>query len=98
MKKAIVAGFACRWEPPALCRTTSLYLQAAAGLLGQIPGSHRGDYRGGRAARRSECWSPERLQIVAVGDLSKVEPTLKKLGAVQIFDAEGKPIEIDLVI
>jgi zinc protease len=37
-------------------------------------------------------WSPERLQIVAVGDLEKVEPVLKKLGTVQIFDAEGKPI------
>lgn len=37
-------------------------------------------------------WSPERLQIVAVGDLEKVEPVLKKLGPVQVFDAEGKPI------
>lgn len=37
-------------------------------------------------------WSPDRLQIVAVGDLAKVEPALKKLGTVQIFDAEGNPI------
>ena len=37
-------------------------------------------------------WTPERLQIVAVGDLSKVEPALKKLGAVQVFDADGNPI------
>jgi predicted Zn-dependent peptidase len=37
-------------------------------------------------------WTPERLQIVAVGDLAKVEPVLKKLGTVQVFDAEGKPI------
>jgi zinc protease len=37
-------------------------------------------------------WSPERLQIVAVGDLSKVEPALKKLGAVQVFDADGNPV------
>ena len=37
-------------------------------------------------------WTPERLQIVAVGDLATVEPALKKLGAVQVFDAEGKPI------
>jgi predicted Zn-dependent peptidase len=37
-------------------------------------------------------WSPDRLQIVAVGEAEKVEPALKKLGAIQIFDAEGKPI------
>ena len=39
-------------------------------------------------------WAPDRLQIVAVGDLAKVEPALKKLGAVKVFDAEGKPIEV----
>jgi zinc protease len=37
-------------------------------------------------------WTPGRLQIVAVGDLAKVEPALKKLGTVQLFDADGKPI------
>jgi predicted Zn-dependent peptidase len=37
-------------------------------------------------------WSPDRLQIVAVGDQAKVEPALKKLGTVQVFDAEGKLI------
>jgi zinc protease len=37
-------------------------------------------------------WAPERLQIVAVGEQEKVEPALKKLGTVQIFDTEGKPI------
>jgi predicted Zn-dependent peptidase len=37
-------------------------------------------------------WAADRLQIVAVGDAAKVEPTLKKLGAVQEFDADGKPI------
>jgi len=37
-------------------------------------------------------WSPDRLQIVAVGDQTVVEPALKKLGAVQAYDSEGKPI------
>jgi zinc protease len=37
-------------------------------------------------------WAPERLQIVAVGDLAKVEPALKKLGTIQVFDADGNPI------
>jgi len=38
-------------------------------------------------------WSPDRLQIVAVGDQSTVGPALTKLGAFQTFDAEGKPIK-----
>ena len=38
-------------------------------------------------------WTPDRLQIVAVGDLAKVEPALKKLGTVQVFDADGKPVK-----
>ena len=37
-------------------------------------------------------WAADRLQIVAVGDAAKVEPTLSKLGTVQAFDADGKPI------
>jgi predicted Zn-dependent peptidase len=38
-------------------------------------------------------WAPDRLQIVAVGDVPKVEPALKKLGSVQVFDADGKPVK-----
>ena len=38
-------------------------------------------------------WTPEKLQIVAVGDLAKVEPALKKLGEVKVFDAEGNPMK-----
>lgn len=35
--------------------------------------------------------SPSRLQIVAVGDEVKIKESLGKFGAVQTFDAEGKP-------
>jgi zinc protease len=38
-------------------------------------------------------WTPDRLQIVAVGDLAKVEPALKKLGTVHVFDADGKLVK-----
>jgi zinc protease len=37
-------------------------------------------------------WGADRLQVVAVGDATKIEPALKKLGTVQTFDAEGKPV------
>jgi zinc protease len=35
---------------------------------------------------------PQRMQIVAVGDPTRVADVLKKLGAVEAFDADGKPI------
>ena len=38
-------------------------------------------------------WAPDRLQVVAVGDASTVGPALKKLGTVQAFDTEGKPVK-----
>ncbi len=34
---------------------------------------------------------PDDLQIVAVGDAAKLKPVLDKYGAVQVFDAGGKP-------
>ena len=37
-------------------------------------------------------WATDRLQIVAVGDQAVVEPALKKLGTVKIYDADGKPV------
>ena len=32
------------------------------------------------------------LQIVAVGDLSKIKPVMEKYGPVEVFDAEGKRV------
>ena len=38
-------------------------------------------------------WAADRLQIVAVGDATQVVPVLDKLGTVQRFDADGKPVK-----
>ena len=35
----------------------------------------------------------EHLQVVAVGDASKAKEVLAKSGTVQVFDAEGNPVE-----
>jgi zinc protease len=37
-------------------------------------------------------WTPDRLQIVAVGDADKIAPALAKVGTVKKFDTEGKAI------
>jgi hypothetical protein len=34
----------------------------------------------------------QRIQIIAVGDPARVSDVLKKLGNVETFDADGKPI------
>ena len=36
---------------------------------------------------------PSRLQIVAVGDASKIEEGLRKFGSVEVFDDEGKAVK-----
>lgn len=37
-------------------------------------------------------WTPDRLQVVAVGDAAKIEPALAKIGEVKKFDADGKVV------
>jgi predicted Zn-dependent peptidase len=36
--------------------------------------------------------NPETLQIVAVGDASKIKPVLERYGAVEVFNADGAPL------
>jgi zinc protease len=43
------------------------------------------------AARK--YWAPERLQIVAVGDASKITEPLRKKGELLIYDADGNPMK-----
>ncbi len=95
-KKALIAGFALSLESP-------------NAILGNYIDRYRyrlpADYWDTYPARiqavsaadvqrvAQKYWAADRLQIVAVGDAAKVEPALKKLGNVQMFDAEGKTIK-----
>ena len=36
-------------------------------------------------------WAPGRLQIVAVGDATKITEILKKKGELEVYDADGNP-------
>jgi zinc protease len=96
MKRAIVAGFARSLESPA-----ALLNNYVDSYVYKLPADYWEKYTDRidavtaadiqRVAKK--YWAPERLQIVAVGDKATVEPVLKKLGAVQIFDAEGNRID-----
>jgi len=95
MKRAIVASFARSLENPTavLNNFVDLYIYKLPAdywdtYPDRINGITAADVQ--RVARK--YWAPEKLQVVAVGDAAKIEPVLTKLGTVQKFDTEGKPI------
>lgn len=95
-KKAIVGSFALQLESP-----NAILNNYIDRYIYKLPSDYWDTY----AARieavtpadiqrvAKKYWSSDKLQIVAVGDQAKVEPALKKLGEVQIFDADGKAIK-----
>jgi zinc protease len=95
-KKALIAGFALSLESP-----NAILQNYQDSYIYKLPADYWDTYPARieaitaadvqRVAKK--YWSPDKLQIVAVGDASKVEPALKKLGTVQMFDAEGKEIK-----
>ncbi len=44
-------------------------------------------------AAAAKYWAPARLQIVAVGDATKVTDILRKKGTLEIYDADGNPVK-----
>jgi len=96
IKRAIVAGFARSLENP-----TAILNNYVDSYVYKLPADYWDRYPDRidaitaadvqRVAQK--YWAADRLQVVAVGDAGKIEPALKKLGAVQSFDAEGKPVK-----
>ena len=96
IKRNIIAGFARSLESP-----TAILNNYIDSFLYKLPADYWDKYPDRfeaitaadvqRVARK--YWAADRLQIVAVGDAAKVEPALKKLGEVQTFDSEGKPVK-----
>jgi zinc protease len=95
-KKALIAGFALSLENP-----NAILNNYVDRYIYKLPADYWDTYPARIEAITAadvqrvakQYWAPEKLQIVAVGDQSKVEPALKKLGTVQVFDAEGKPVK-----
>ena len=94
-KKALIASFALSLESPnaILTRYIDVYNYKLPADYWDTYPQRIGAITAAEAQRvAKKYWSADRLQIVAVGEAEKVEPALKKLGTVQVFDAEGKPI------
>ncbi len=93
-KRAIVAGFALSLEQPAQLLNYSL----ASKIYG-FPADYWDNYPAKilavtaddvqRVARKYV--NPDTMQVVAVGDGSKIKSVMEKFGPVEMYDTEGKP-------
>ena len=94
-KRAIVASFARSLESPTA--VLSNYIDV---YLYKLPADYWDTYPDRIDAITAadvqkvaqKYWGPDRLQIVAVGDATKIEPALTKVGAVKKFNADGQEI------
>jgi zinc protease len=95
-QRAVVAGFALSLESPQ--QILGYYTQS---WLYGLPADHWETYPARISAVTAEqakaaamkYWAPSRLQIVAVGDASKIAETLRKKGELEIYDTDGKRIQ-----
>ncbi len=94
-KRAIVAGFALSLQTPE--QVLNYYLDS---WTYELPKDYWDTYPANvmavtaaqaQAAAR-KYWDPSRLNIVAVGDGSKIKEALAKKGELEVYDADGKPI------
>jgi zinc protease len=94
-KRAIVAGFALSLEKP-----TELLGYAITRKIYGFPPDYWDTYPVQVMAITAEdiervarkYINPENLQIVAVGDVSKIKPVFEKYGPVEVYDTEGKRV------
>jgi zinc protease len=95
-KRAIVAGFALDLESPQT--VLSNYVESwtyglPADYWDTYPAKINAVTAAQAQAAAKKYWDSTRLQIVAVGDGSKITDALKKRGALEVYDTEGKPVK-----
>jgi zinc protease len=96
-KRALVAQFALSLESPQQMLGYSLdrwelglpadYWDTYAARVSAITAAQAQN-----AAKK--YWDPSRLQIVAVGDATKIRDILAKFGSVEVYDADGRPVAV----
>ena len=91
-KRSIVAGFALSLEQP-----TRVLNFAVTRLVYGLPADYWDTYAAKIMAVSAEdvqrvarkYLNPETLQLVAVGDATKIKSVLEKYGAVEVYDSNG---------
>ena len=94
-KRALQASFALSLESPA--QILSYYVQSwTYGLPDDYWDTYPARIAAVTAAQAQAAtrkyWDPARLHIVAVGDAPAVSAALAKMGTLEVFDADGKPL------
>jgi predicted Zn-dependent peptidase len=94
-KRALVATFALSLESPQRILGYSIdrwELGLPADYYDTYPARVSAVTAAQAQAAAKKYWDPNRLQIVAVGDASKIRDILAKFGTVEVYDADGKPV------
>ena len=94
-KRSIIASFALSLESPT--QLSSYYVtrwryKLAADYWDKYPDRIAAVTKAQIQTVARKYLIADRMQIVAVGDPAKVADTLKKLGEMETYDAEGKPL------
>jgi zinc protease len=95
-KRAIVAGFALSLENPQ--QMLSYYVQSwlyglPADYWDTYPAKVSATTAAQAQAAAAKYWDQARLQIVAVGDATKITEILKQRGSLEVYDTDGKPVK-----
>jgi zinc protease len=95
-KRAIVASFALDLESPQA--VLSNYVESwtyglPADYWDTYPAKVNAVTAAEAQAAAKKYWDTSRLQIVAVGDGTKITDILKKRGEVEVYDTEGQPMK-----
>ena len=94
-KRTIIGGFALQLESPGALLTTSSPRRytACRRLLDTYPQKIAAITQDDVQRVANKYLDLSRLQIVAVGDASKIAGVLKQYGTVEIYDTEGRPVK-----
>jgi zinc protease len=95
-KRAIVAGFALSLESPQrmlVYYTESWTFGLPADYWDTYPARISAVTAAEAQAAAKKYWDPSRLQIVAVGDASKITDVLRKKGQLEMYDTDGNPMK-----
>jgi len=94
-KRALVAAFALSLESPQRMLGYSIdrwELGLPADYYDTYPARVSAVTAAQAQAAAKKYWDPSRLEIVAVGDASKIRDILAKFGTVEVYDTDGKPV------
>jgi zinc protease len=94
-RRAVVAGFALSLEQPAQVlnyATTIRIYGFPADYWDTYPGKVSAVTADDVQRVAKKYFDPATMQVVAVGDGSKIKAGLEKFGPVEVYDADGKPV------